>query len=100
MDTHAPHTEDHGDVNDTFVTRFLGICIGLGLVAAVVSMHYVRDWHWAACSIVCGVLGAVLGALGTSVHGPNNAAILAYAGVTSFIGGFLLFLGILQMFLR
>lgn len=100
MDTHAHSTEDHGSVNDTFVTRFLGICIGLGLSAGIISMHYVRDWHWAACSITCGVLGATLGALGTSVYGRNNAAVLAYAGITTFIAGFLLFTGILQMFLR
>ncbi len=100
MDTHAHPTEEHGGVNDTLVTRFLGICIGIGLVAAIVSMHYVRDWHWAASSVACGVLGAVLGALGTSVNGRNTAAILAYAGITTFIGGFLLFTGVLQMFLR
>lgn len=99
MDTHAHPTEDHGDVNDSLVTRFLGICIGIGLVATIISLHYAWGWHWAAVSCICGALGAVLGAMGTAVHGRNNAAILAYVGITSFISGFLMFTGILQRFL-
>ncbi|MDZ4744890.1 MAG: hypothetical protein SGJ05_02685 [bacterium] len=100
METHAHSTEDHGRVNDTLITRFLGICIGIGIAAAILSLHYVLGWHWAACSCICGAVGATMGAMGTSVHGPNNAAILAYSGITVFIAGFLTFLGILQMFLR
>ena len=100
METLAHSTEDHGGVNDNLVTRFLGICIGLGVVAALVSTHYMWGWSWAAVSCTSGTLGAILGALGSSVQGPNNASILAYTGVVTFLGGFLMFTGILQMFLR
>lgn len=100
MDTHDQHTEHHDEVNDSIVTRFLGICIGIGLVAMFISFHYSMGWAWHVVSIASGLVGAVMGAAGTSVYGRNNAAILAYAGVTAFICGFLLFFGIVQMFLK
>lgn len=88
------HNVQPTDVNDNLATRILGILGGLIIIAALVSITKAMHWHPAACSAMCGVLGMVMGASGTSVYAPSMAAWLAYAGVTVFVFGLLVFTGI------
>jgi hypothetical protein len=89
---HAP------DVNDTFATRFLGIVLGVGLMISFVLLANSMGWHQAVGGILTGLSGAILGALGTSVHGRNTAAILGWAGGVNFILGILMFFGLGKAF--
>lgn len=89
---HAP------EVNDTLATRFLGIALGVGLMVAFVTISNNMGWHSVVGGILTGLSGAVLGAMGTSVHGRNTAAILGWAGGTNFILGLLMFFGLNKAF--
>ncbi len=85
---HAP------EVNDTLATRFLGIALGVGLMFTFVSIASAMHWHPVVGGILTGLSGAILGAMGTSVHGRNTAAILGWAGGVNFILGLLMFFGL------
>ncbi len=82
----------HGP-NDTIVTRFLGITLGVLLMISFVAIAHTMGWHPVVGGLLTGLSGAVLGASGTSVHGPNLAAILGWSGGTNFILGLAMFFG-------
>lgn len=91
-DAHA-HDEHAPEVQDTLATRMLGILSGLILITALVAITKANHWHPAACSIMSGVFGVVLGAGGTSARAPMLAAYLAWTGVVSFVFGLSIFFG-------
>ena len=80
--------------NDTIVSRFLGIALGLILMFAFVAIAHNMGWHPVVGGLLTGLSGAILGASGTSVHGSNMAAIYGWAGGTNFILGLAMFLGL------
>lgn len=84
-------------VNDTIATRFLGITLGVALMIAFISIADSMGWHPVVAGILTGLSGAILGATGSSVQGPNTAAVLGWAGGINFILGLLMFVGLNKM---
>ena len=85
----------HGEpeVNDNIATRFLGIALGVLMMFTFVAIAANMGWHPVVGGLLTGLSGAVLRASGTSVQGPNTAAVLGWGGATNFVLGILMFLG-------
>jgi hypothetical protein len=86
------HEEDH--VEDTIATRFLGIVVGILAIAGAVALQRTMGWHPVVSGVITGLLGMVMGALGTSVRGPIRAAVLGWAGGICFFTSIAMFFGL------
>ncbi len=94
---HAQHT-DHAHVDepvvDTVATRFIGIVLGVMVIATAVGIQKAMGWHPVSGGIMTGLLGMVLGAGGTSANGGIRAAVLGWAGGIAFFASIAMFLGL------
>lgn len=84
----------HADTpRDTIATRLLGITLGILVMLTLVTIGHSMGWHPVVGGLLTGLSGAVMGASGTSVHGPYLAAIFGWSGATNFVLGLVMFLG-------
>ncbi|NQW30437.1 MAG: hypothetical protein HQ472_07990 [Ignavibacteria bacterium] len=93
-DAHASehHQEESHGVQDTIVTRLIGIAFALSVAYAMHALVPIMGWNPIVGGILTGLSGALMGALGTSANGPILGAILGWAGGTNFILGVGLFI--------
>ncbi len=85
------------DVQENMATRLLGITLGLLSAAALVGLHQAWHWHWSAFACVAAALGVTMGAGASSAYGGARASFFAWAGVTLFLCGLLMFFGVAAM---
>lgn len=93
-DSAHTHAVEEDRVEDTIATKFLGITLAVMVVTGAVSLQHVMGWHPVAGGIITGLLGMIMGALGTSVRGPMKAAVLGWAGALCFFTSIAMFLGL------
>lgn len=88
---------EHAQHGDSTITRFLGLVVGLAVIAIGISIHGAWHWSWHAVGIFYGILAVVFGAGGTASNSEAQGSVLGVAGVTLFVAGLAWFFGLGKM---